>query len=61
MPFRPGLSLAGSVGGMMATEAVVVLFQQFAVSPLTQSNAILGLAAGLALSVIFATVVKLSE
>ncbi|MEO8456941.1 MAG: hypothetical protein ABI559_03925 [Chloroflexota bacterium] len=59
IPFRPGVSVIGSVGGMIATEAVVVLFQQFAISPLTQSNTLLGLAAGLALAVVFTTVVKL--
>lgn len=59
IPLRPGMSLAGSVGGVVATQATVVLFQQFAISPLTASNEILGLAAGLALAIVFTTLVKL--
>jgi len=59
LPARPSTSAVGSVGGMMATEAIVVLFQQFAISPLTQSNAIIGIIAGLALAVVFTTIVKL--
>jgi hypothetical protein len=58
MGFRPGTSIAGSVGGAVATEAVVVLFQQFAISPLTQSNTIVGLGAGLLLAVVFTTGVR---
>ncbi len=58
MGFRPGTSIAGSVGGALATEAVVTLFQQFAISPLTRSNTIFGLGAGLLLAVVFTTGVR---
>jgi hypothetical protein len=56
--FRPGTSIAGSIGGAVATEAVVVLFQQFAISPLTRSNSIIGLGAGIVLAIVFTTGVR---
>jgi hypothetical protein len=59
MGFRPGTSIVGSIGGAVATEAVVVLFQQFAISPLTRSNSIIGLGAGLLLAVVFTTGVRI--
>lgn len=58
LPLRPGMSIAGSIGGIIATQAVVVLVQQFAISPLTASNEIIGLVAGLVLAAVFATAVK---
>jgi hypothetical protein len=58
MGFRPGASIAGSIGGAVATEAVVVLFQQFAISPLTRSNSIIGLGAGIVLAIVFTTGVR---
>jgi hypothetical protein len=42
----------------VATEAVVVLFQQFAISPLTRSNSIIGLGAGIVLAIVFTTGVR---
>ena len=59
MEFRPGTSIVGSIGGAVATEAVVVLFQQFAISPLTRSNSIIGLGAGLLLAVVLTTGVRI--
>ena len=54
MGFRPG----ASIGGAVATEAVVVLFQQFAISPLTRSNSIIGLSAGIVLAIVLTTGVR---
>lgn len=52
LPFRPRASVAGSLGGMLGMEAVVVLLQQFAIAPLTASNAIFGVVAGLVLAIL---------
>ena len=58
LPFRPKVSAVGSIGGMLATEAALVLFQQFAVSPLTASNTIVGVFVGLALAVVVTSVMR---
>ena len=57
--FRPKVPLIGGIGGILFGEGIVVLLQQYAVQPLTQSSAIAGLVVGLALAVAITTVVRL--
>jgi hypothetical protein len=44
--FRPKVPLVGSIGGIFFGGGIVVLLQQYAVQPLTQSSAIAGLVVG---------------
>jgi hypothetical protein len=58
LSFRPRVSVVGSIGGMLAIEALLVLFQQFAVTPLTGSNTIIGVLVGLTMAVLVTTLMR---
>ncbi len=58
MSFRPKASVVGSIGGMLGVEALLVLFQQFAVTPLTGSNAIIGVVVGLVMAIVVTTFMR---
>jgi hypothetical protein len=57
--FRPKISLIGGLGGIFFAEGIVVLLQQYAVQPLTQSSALAGVVVGLGLAVTVTTLVRL--
>jgi hypothetical protein len=57
-PWRPKLSAAGLLGGLLAGAGIVVLLQQYAVAPLTRSLAIEGLVIGLVVGLVLPSLVR---
>jgi hypothetical protein len=58
VPWRPRITIVGLLGGLLAGAGVVVLLQQYAVTPLTRSLAIEGLVIGLVVGLILPSVVR---
>lgn len=57
--WRPRITAAGVLGGFLAGVGIVVLLQQYAVTPLTGTMAIVGIVGGLALGLILPSLVHL--
>lgn len=57
--FRPKVPLLGSIGAIFFAEGFIVMLQQYAVQPLTQSSAIIGLAVGMGLAILLPTAMRL--
>jgi hypothetical protein len=57
-PWRPRLSALGLVGGLLGGAGLVVMLQQFAVTPLTGSVAIEGIVAGLVVGLLLPTLAQ---
>lgn len=58
VPWRPRFPLAGLLGGLLAGAGIVVLLQQYAVTPLTRSLAIEGLVIGLVVGLVLPSLVR---
>lgn len=57
-PWRPRITGAGLLGGLLGGAGIVVLLQQYAVTPLTRSLAIEGLVIGLAVGLVLPSLVR---
>ena len=58
IPWRPQVKAIGSLGGILAVEGVLVLLQQFAVTPLTGTNTVGGVFAGLGFAIVVTSTVR---
>jgi hypothetical protein len=58
VPWRPRITGAGLLGGLLGGAGIVVLLQQYAVTPLTRSLAIEGLVIGLAVGLVIPSLVR---
>ncbi len=58
VPWRPRIRLGGLLGGLLAGAGIVVLLQQYAVTPLTRSLAIEGLVIGLVVGLVLPSLVQ---
>ena len=56
--WRPRITVAGLLGGLLAGAGIVVLLQQYAVTPLTRSLAIEGLVIGLVVGLVLPSLVR---
>ena len=57
-PWRPRITAAGLLGGLLGGAGIVVLLQQYAVTPLTRSLAIEGLVIGVVLGLVLPSLVR---
>jgi len=57
-PWRPRVTAAGLLGGLLGGAGIVVLLQQYAVTPLTRSLAIEGLVIGVVLGLVIPSLVR---
>jgi len=57
-PWRPRITAAGLLGGLLGGAGIVVLLQQYAVTPLTRSLAIEGLVIGLVVGLVLPSLVR---
>jgi hypothetical protein len=58
VPWRPRITVAGLLGGLLGGAGIVVLLQQYAVTPLTRSLAIEGLVIGLVVGLVLPSLVR---
>ena len=58
VPWRPRITGAGLLGGLLGGAGIVVLLQQYAVTPLTRSLAIEGLVIGLVVGLVVPSLVR---
>ncbi len=56
--WRPRISAAALLGGLLAGAGIVVLLQQYAVAPLTRSLAIEGLVIGLVVGLVLPSLIR---
>jgi hypothetical protein len=59
MPWRPRITVAGILGGLLGGAGIVVLLQQYAVTPLARSLAIEGLVIGLVVGLVIPSLVNI--
>jgi hypothetical protein len=58
VPWRPRITGAGLLGGLLAGAGIIVLLQQYAVTPLTRPLAIEGLVIGLVVGLVLPSLVR---